>query len=182
MTFNINDMRAQLEYGGYRPSHFQVIITNPFNPAADIKMPFMVRAASIPTVTIGKIEVPYFGRKINVPGDRTWEDWDTTVINDEDFIVRNAIEQWHNAMNAFRRNIATSGANPNTYKSTALVTAFSKTGDERRIYQLNGVFPTLVQAIVVDWATTDTIAEFQVTWAFDEMEVVGGTTGDGGGA
>jgi len=182
MAFNINEIRSQLEFGGYRPSHFQVIITNPFNPTADLKVPFMCRAASIPTVQIGKIEVPYFGRKINVPGDRVWEDWTTTIMNDEDFIIRNALEQWQNAMNAFRRNIATAGANPNNYKSTALVTAFGKTGNELRIYQLNGIFPMMVQSIDVDWSTTDTIAEYQVTWAFDEMEVVGGGTGDGGGA
>lgn len=182
MAFNINDIRSQLEYGGARSSHFQVFISNPFQPQADIKTPFMIKAASIPSFTIGKIEVPYFGRKYPIPGDRVWEDWNTTVINDEDFLIRNALEKWSNAMNAFRRNIATAGPNPGNYKSTATVTQYGKAGNELRIYQLNGIFPLTVQSIEVAWATTDEIQEFQVTWAFDELEVVGGITGDAGAA
>lgn len=182
MPFNINDMRSNLEYGGTRSSHFQVFISNPFNPQADLKVPFMVKAASLPSVIIGKIEVPYFGRRYPVPGDRVWEDWNTTVINDEDFIVRNALENWSNQMNAFRRNIVGSGAAPARYKSTATITQYGKAGNELRIYQLNGIFPTVISAIDVGWDKSDEIQEFQVVWAFDEMEVVGGNTGDGGGA
>lgn len=182
MAFSINDMRANLEYGGARPSHFQVIITNPFAPVADIKTPFMVQATSIPSYNMGKIEVPYFGRKIPVPGDRTWEDWTTMVMNDEDFLIRDALEQWSNAMNAFRRNIAQNGASPNNYKSTAIVTQYGKGGNELRVYQINGIFPTIIAPIELDWNTTDTIETFQVTWAFDDVEVVGGTTGTAGGA
>lgn len=181
MALDINEIRSQLIGGGARPSHFQVIVTNPFQPAADIKVPFMVKAASIPVVGIGKIEVPYFGRKVPIPGDRVWEDWSTTVINDEDFLVRNSLEQWQNAMNAFRRNVATAGSNPNQYKSTALVTQYGKDGTELRIYQFNGIFPMRIEAIDLNWDTVDQIEEFQVTWAYDEIQIVGGNTGDGGG-
>lgn len=182
MAFNINDIRSNLEFGGARPSHFEVIITNPFVPAADIKAPFMIKATSIPSYVMGKIEIPYFGRKIPIPGDRTWDDWTVTVMNDEDFIVRNALEQWSNAMNAFRRNVAQNGAGPNNYKSTALITQYGKTGNELRIYQLNGIWPLNIAPIELDWSTTDQIEEFQVTWAYDDCEVVGGITGTGGTA
>jgi hypothetical protein len=182
MTFNINDIRANLEFGGARPTHFQVIITNPFAPAADIKVPFMVKASSIPSYTMGKIEIPYFGRKSPIPGDRVWEDWTVTVMNDEDFIVRDALERWSNAMNAFRRNVAQNGASPNNYKSTAIITQYGKAGNELRVYQINGIFPTTIAPIELNWETTDQIEEFQVTWAFDDCEVVGGVTGDAGGA
>lgn len=181
MTFNINDIRSQLVGGGARSSHFRVIISNPFVPAADIKVPFMVKAASMPAFNIGRIEVPYFGRKINVPGDRTWDDWSTTVINDEDHIVKNSLEVWHNQMNAFERNIAQAGSNPNLYKSTATVTSYGKDGTELRVYQLNGIFPVRVEQIDLAWETTDQIQEFQVQWAFDDLQVVGGITGDAGG-
>lgn len=181
MPFSINDMKAGLVYGGARPSHFNVIITNPFVPAADIKTPIMIKAASIPAFTVGKIEVPYFGRMIPIPGDRTWEDWNTTIINDEDFLIRDALEKWSNAMNAFRRNIATAGPNPNIYKSTALVTQYGKSGNELRIYQINGIYPQNIEGIELAWATQDEIEEYQVTWAYDDIEIVGGNTGDGGG-
>lgn len=181
MPFNINDMRAQLTGGGSRASHFQVIITNPINGAADLKTPFVVKAAAIPTVQIGKIEVPYFGRKIAIPGDRVWEDWTTTVINDEDHLVRNALEHWSNAMNAFQRNIATAGPSPTAYKSQAQITSYGKDGTVLRVYQFNGIFPLSIGSMEKNWDTTDTLDEFQVTWAYDDIEVIGGITGDAGG-
>lgn len=181
MAFDINDIRSQLVGGGARLSHFQCMITNPFSPAADIKIPFMCKAAGIPSFTIGKIEVPYFGRRIPVPGDRVWDDWTVTVINDEDHIVKDAMERWSNMMNAFRRNIAQNGSNPNNYKSTGLITQYGKDGSELRTYQLNGIFPIFVSQIDLGWEISDAIGEFQVTFAFDDLEVVAGTTGDGGG-
>lgn len=182
MAFNISEIRSQLVYGGWRPTHFQVIISNPFAANSDNKTPFMVKAASLPEFTIGKIPVPYFGRTINVPGDRVWLDWTTTVINDEDFLVRDGLERWSNQMNAFERNVAQAGSNPNNYKSQAIIRAFGKDGTVLREYQLNGAFPTSVTGIDTDWAATDTIAEFQVVWSFDDCQVIGGITGDAGGA
>lgn len=180
MPFNINEIRAQLVGGGSRASHFQVIITNPVNGTADLKTPFMVKAAQVPSFTQGKIEVSYFGRKIPLPGDRVWEDWTTTVMNDEDHLVRNALEHWSNAMNGFESNIARLGSNPNLYKSQAQITSYGKDGSALRTYQLNGIFPLSISAIEKNWETTDTIDEFQVTWAFDDLIVIG-STGDAGG-
>lgn len=182
MAFSINEMRSQLVGGGARSSHFQVVISNPFVPAADIKVPFMVKATSVPTFSLGRIDVPYFGRKIPVAGDRVWEDWNTTVINDEDHIVKNSLEEWQNVINAFRRNINQAGANPAAYKSQALITHYSKDGSELRTYQLEGVWPMYVGAIDLGWEINDTIEEFAVTWAYDTLEVVGGVTGNAGGA
>lgn len=179
--FHVDTMASQLTGGGWRPNHFQVIITNPFDAAADLKVPFMVRAASIPGFTLGKIEVPYFGRRINVPGDRIVEDWNTTVINDTDFIVRNAIEAWHNQMNAFSSNFAQAGPDPNVYKSEAIVRAMDRSKNVIREYLLKGVFPYMISPLETDWGANDTIAEFQVTWAVDSVEILGGTTGNAGG-
>ncbi len=181
MAFNISDIRSQLVFGGWRPTHFQVIISNPFSPASDQKIPFMVKAASIPEFTVGVIPVPYFGRTIKVPGDRIWQDWNTTVINDEDFLVRNALELWSNQINAFERNVAQAGSNPNNYKSQVIIRSFGKDGTVLREYQLNGCWPMTVSSIDTDWGATDTISEFQVTWAFDDLQIIGGVTGDAGG-
>ena len=71
MAFNINEIKSQLALGGARPSLFQVTLTNPVNAAGDLKFPFMCRAAQMPASTLGMIEVPYFGRKIKIAGDRT---------------------------------------------------------------------------------------------------------------
>lgn len=180
MAFHINEIRSQLVHGGWRPSHFQVIITNPYDTAADLKIPFMVRAAQLPTYNIGKIPVYYFGRPIFVPGDRTFEEWNTTVINDEDFVIKNSLEVWQSQINALQRNVTSTNL-VNELKSTGIITAYGKDGRVLRQYQMNGLWPMTIAAIETDWQTTDTIGEFQVTWSFDECEVIAGSTGDGGG-
>ena len=92
MAFNINEIRSNLALGGARPSLFQIIMNNPVDAAGDAKLPFMAQAAQIPASTVGTIEVPYFGRKIKIAGDRTFAEWTVTIINDEDFLIRNAME------------------------------------------------------------------------------------------
>jgi len=179
MAFNIQEIRSQLALGGARASLFQVQIANPANGAGDIKVPFMVKAAQIPASTLGMIEVPYFGRKIKIAGDRTFAEWTVTVINDEDFLIRNAMEQWMNTINSHAGNIREFGsASPLLYKSNAQITQFSKTGVPIREYTFNGMFPTEVSAIEMAWETTDAIEEFTVTFQYDFWEVSGGVTGN----
>jgi len=179
MAFNIQEIRSQLTLGGARASLFQVQIANPANGAGDIKVPFMVKAAQIPSSTTGVIEVPYFGRKIKVAGDRTFAEWTVTIINDEDFLIRNAMEQWSNSINSHAGNIREFGsASPLLYKSNAQITQFSKTGVPIREYTFNGMFPTEVSAIEMAWETTDAIEEFTVTFQYDFWEVSGGVTGN----
>ena len=125
------------------------------------------------------IEVPYFGRKIKVAGDRTFAEWTVTIINDEDFLIRNAMEQWSNSINSHAGNIREFGsASPLLYKSNAQITQFSKTGVPIREYTFNGMFPTEVSAIEMAWETTDAIEEFTVTFQYDFWEVSGGITGN----
>lgn len=178
MAFNINEIRGALVHGGWRPSHFQVIITNPYDTASDLKVPFMVRSAQFPSDNIGQVPVYYFGRPIFVPGDRTVEPWNTTIINDEDWVIKNSIEIWIGKINAMQRNVSSTNI-VNELKSTAIVTAYGKDGRILRQCQLNGLWPMNIAAIEADWQSTDTIGEFQVTWSYDDYEVIGGITGTG---
>jgi hypothetical protein len=183
MAFNVNEIRSQLTLGGARNSLFQVTIQNPANSVADIKVPFMVQTAQIPASSLGTIEVPYFGRKIKLAGDRTFADWTVTIINDEDFLIRNAMEQWSNTINSLQGNVRGFGAaSPLLYKAQAQVIQYSKTGLPIRTYQFNGIYPTDISAIDLDWNTTDQIETFQVTFAYDWWEVSGGITGNAGGS
>jgi len=183
MAFNINDIRAQLTFGGARPSLFQVIISNPVNPVADLKLPFLCKAAQIPSTQLGLIEVPYFGRKLKIAGDRTFDPWTVTIINDEDFRVRDAMEQWNNYIQLYQQNVtALGGGQPSLYKSQATVTQFGKAGEILRTYQFNGIFPQTISAIDLAWNTTDEIEEFQVQFQYDTFEVLNSITGNAGGA
>lgn len=179
MAFNINQFKSQLVGGGARPTLFQVNITNPIlggiDGGADFKVPFMVRAAAIPASNIGQVVIPYFGRQVKMGGDRVFEDWTVTVINDEDFAVRNAMEAWSNAINTHITNFRTY---PPTYKAQAQVTQFGKDGTAVREYTFEGLFPVQVSEIQLGWEATDQIEEFTVTFAYDLWRVSGGTTGN----
>ena len=182
MAFNINEIKSQLTLGGARQSLFQVSFSNPANGAGDIKVPFMVRSAAIPEARIGNIQVGYFGRKINLAGDRTYDAWAVTVINDEDFLIRNSLEQWSNRINSFEGNLRNFGSSsPAAYKRDAKVTQFSKTGNPIREYTFHGIYPGDISNIELDWDATDRIEEFRVTFLYDFWDVTGGTTGNAGG-
>jgi len=183
MAFNINDIRSQLQFGGARPSLFQVIISNPVNPIADIKVPFLCKVAQIPSSQLGLIEVPYFGRRLKMAGDRRFDPWTVNIINDEDFLVRNAMEQWNNYINLYQQNVTALGTGaPSEYKSQATVTQFGKSGEILRTYQFNGIYPEAISTIDLAWASVDEIEEFQVTFQYDTFEVLNGVTGNAGGS
>ena len=183
MAFNINDIRSQLTFGGARPSLFQCIISNPVNSSADFKLPFLCKAAQLPSSELGLIEVPYFGRKLKMAGDRVFAPWTVTIINDEDFIVRNSMENWNNYISLYQTNTTALGSGaPGLYKSQATVTQFGKAGEILRTYQFNGIFPQVIAQIDLNWADTDVIEEFQVSFQYDTFQVLNGTTGNAGGS
>ncbi|CAB4141172.1 tail tube protein [uncultured Caudovirales phage] len=192
MTFNINDFKNQLTYGGARPSLFQVQLSLPANlsdpvnngigdatgssnPEVERKVAFLCRATSIPASTVSAIDVPYFGRKTKVAGNRTFAPWSITVMNDEDFLIRKAMEKWLAAINGHASNIKNSGvtSRPADYQATAIVRQFSKGPEELaiRAYKFVNLFPTEVSTIELDWNTTDAIEEFQVTFEYDYWEI-----------
>jgi hypothetical protein len=177
MAFNINEMRSQLTFDGARQNLFQVQISNPANSSGDAKTRFMCQAAQMPGSDIGVIPVFYFGRQMKLAGDRTFAEWTVTIINDEDFLIRNAMEEWSNQINRLQRNVREIGR----YKSVAQVTQFSKDGSKLRTYEFNGIFPSNISPIEMDWSTTDQIELFQVTFQYDYWTVGDSVTGDAGG-
>jgi T4-like virus tail tube protein gp19 len=177
MSFNVNDIKANLVGEGMRTNLFQVTITNPGNSAGDAITPFMVNATSIPASRLGSIEVPYMGRKLKLAGDRIFDSWTVTVINDENYLIRNAMEEWSNKINRHQRNVRSL----NNYKSQAQVRQMSKDGRILRVYEFHGIFPVDIQAIDLDWGSENRIGEFRVEFQYDEWTVVGGVTGNAGG-
>jgi hypothetical protein len=175
MAFSINQFKSQLVGGGARPTLFQVQITNPILGIADFKIPFMVKTAAIPSSTLGQFVVPYFGRLIKYGGDRQFEPWTVTVINDEDFAIRNAMESWSNSINS---HVSNTRALPQEYKSDAIITQYSKDGSVLRVYNFQGLFPTQISEIGMAWEAQDQIEEFSVTFEYDVWTIAGGVTGN----
>lgn len=173
--FNIAAFKANgLVYGGARPSLFNVFLTVPAGIGIDNvsvdKFRFVCRATELPESSVSEIPVPYFGRKINVAGERTFSDWQVTVMNDEDFSVRSMFELWSNAINRHVANVRDPALSVENYKVDIEVVQYSVTGEVIRSYMLIGAWPKVVSSIGLDWNSADAIQEFSVTFAYDLWE------------
>jgi hypothetical protein len=163
-TLNVDDMKSRLIGGGARPNLFKVEMTWPTNtavtnPGGELAS-FMCKMASLPASTVANIEVPFRGRKLQVAGDRSFDPWSITVINDNNFKIRNAFEQWMNGLNDHVEN--TGKMNPKDYYSTMTVIQLDKQGDEIRSYEIHGVWPSSLSAIELDYGAENSIEEFTV--------------------
>jgi hypothetical protein len=181
MPFNINTFRSELVGGGARTSLFEVHLTNPVDGRADTKFPFMCKTASLPSSTLQQIEVKYFGRAMKLAGNRDFAPWAVTIINDEDFKIRNALETWSNGINLFEQNVrGLPTSSPAEYKTNAEVRQFSQKGNIIRTYKFVGLWPAEVEAITVGW-DNEQVQEFQVTFAYDYFYISDTATGNAGG-
>lgn len=172
MAFNIAEFKSRgLVYGGARPSLFEVSVAVPpqlgiSNISLD-KFRFVCRAAELPESNISNIEIPYFGRKIKVAGERSFADWSVTVLNDEDFAVRALFEKWSNGINRLVSNVRDPLMSLENYKGLADVVQFSKDGEIIRAYQLIGAFPTQISGISLGWDSANAVEEFTVNFSYD---------------
>lgn len=180
MAFQISEFKSQLAGGGARPTLFEVQLTIP-GAQDDVanQVRFMTKAAALPASTVGFYSLPYFGRQIKYAGDRTFEPWTVTIINDEDFAIRNALEAWSNTINEHTRNFRALPDGTDGYKKQAQVKQFGKANETViREYQFEGLFPVSIDAISLGWDQTDAIEEYSVTFEYDLWTVSGtGTTG-----
>ena len=180
---SITNFRDRLVGGGARPNMFEVNITLPeqIAPNGDISqdMRFLVKGAEIPAAVIGNIPVPFRGRVLPVAGDRTFNPWTVTVINDAQFNIRDAMEQWSNLINDLQFDVG--DINPADYQTKAEVFQLSRqsqgSGGQSagkggeiiqtlRTYNFEGIYPNAVSAIPLDYGATDQIEEFQVTFNY----------------
>ena len=184
ITFNsrsITNFRDRLVGGGARPNFFEVNITLPASVSkfadVDTDMRFMIKAAEIPAANIGNIPVPFRGRVLPVAGDRTFDPWTVTIINDASFDIRRVMEEWSNLINDLEFDVG--DINPADYQKSAQVFQLSRqsqgtgsTGNEGNIiqtlrtYNFEGIYPNAVSSIPLDYGATDQIEEFQVTFNY----------------
>ena len=176
MAFSVNEFRSQMTGDGARPNLFEVSMPFPSfaSPAnAQTKLTFMCKTAQLPGSTVGVVPVNYFGRELKFVGNRTFADWTISIINDEDFIVRNAFERWMNGINSHNFNVRNPLAlAPLGYSVDAEVSQFGKQGNTLKKYRFVGVYPTDITPIDVDWGSNDTIEEFSVTLTYQWWDAV----------
>ena len=180
--FNVTKFKSNLKHGGARPSLFNVEFQYPSKvlpqPNPQNQASFLVKATTIPASTIGSYDVFYHGKAVHVAGDRTFDTWDTTIINDEDFGIRNTLENWMGSISDHKLNTRdkkvfnTSEGDVAKYKSTLKVIQYSKSGEELRSYVFKGAWPSALSTINLDWATASEIEEFTCTWVYDSWTVI----------
>lgn len=122
---------------------------------------FMVKAASFPASTIGVVEVPFRGRQLKIAGDRTYEPWSVTVLNDEGFTIRQQMETWAQTIQEYKIN-GSSAQNTGEYMGRAIVDQLSRDGEIIKQATLEGIWPSNISALDLDWGTNDTPEEYTV--------------------
>ena len=177
----ITDFKSKLAGGGARPNLFEVEMTFPddlgitWDQTRQETFQFLCKAAALPASNIAPIDVPFRGRILKVAGDRTFDTWTVTVINDEDFQMRTAFEQWMNGISKLDNN--TGATRPLSYMANAVVNQLGRGGEKGaestiqsagtsikplRTYYFDGIFPTNVSQVDLSYDSSDTIEEFTV--------------------
>ena len=188
----LSNFKSKLQGGGARPNLFEVSIPNfpaaatGSSPAAswnDETVQFLCKSTNLPASNTASIDVPFRGRTFKVAGDRTIDNWTVTVINDEDFILRQAFEAWMNAITKLENN--TGATNPASYMTDAYVYQLGRGAAEGKFskknstgtsvtplksYKFVDIFPVNVSAIDLSYDSSDTIEEFTVEFAVQSFE------------
>jgi hypothetical protein len=199
---NISAFKTRLAGGGARPNLFEVAledfpseISAEWDTEAKTDFRFLCKAAALPASNVSPIDVPFRGRILKVAGDRTFDTWTVTIINDEDFKIRHAFESWMNLLS--KLDNATGATNPTSYMRNASVfqlgrsnqkegtkvvsnistqgEGFGATGGGQstvlRSYKMYDIFPTNVSQIDLSYDSSDTIEEFTVEFQVQYFEI-----------
>ena len=165
----VDDFKAKLRGGGARPNLFQVTINYPaFTDGNPELTSFLVEAAELPGSTFGQILVPFRGRQLKMAGDRTFAEWTTTIINDTDFAIRDALERWMNGINGHNAN--TGLAVPVAYEADLKVEQLDREGDIIKTYNFRGAYPQDLAPIPLSFGDNDNIERFTCTWVYQYWE------------
>ena len=160
MATSIHDFSSRFK-GGVRANLFNCRITTP-NRGGLADFEFHCKGTSMPASTVGNIDVPYRGRQLKVPGDRTFADWTVTVFNDRGMYIRGVFEEWMAKLQDHWENKQDMGMSP---YGQASVTQLKRDGGSERTYRITSLYPTEVAAIDVAWDSNDAVEEYSVTFA-----------------
>ena len=169
----VDDFKSKLRGGGARPNLFRATVNFPGYAGGDVELTsFLCKAAQLPASVMNVIEVPFRGRQLKIAGDRTFETWTATILNDTDFTIRNSMERWMNGINSHAAN--TGLTNPVDYQADLVVEQLDRDETVIKTYNFRGAFPINVSAIDLNYETVDTVEEFTVEFAVQYWE--SGTT------
>lgn len=158
--FNISSFTSRFQEGA-RPNLFEVRITD-----ISDEFQFLGKGTSLPGSTLGVIEVPYYGRAIKLAGNRTFAEWSVTILNDENFGIRTALEEKMALINGHQSNTSEGTIQLDDYSFRGEVIQYARSGDPIVTYTFENMFPTDISPIELDWGSNDMIEEYTVTFAY----------------
>jgi len=165
----VDDFKAKLKGGGARPNLFKATINFPAYAAGDVELTsFMCRAAQLPQSVVEAVPVPFRGRILNVAGDRSFEPWTVTVLNDTGFEVRDGMERWMNGINGHTAN--TGLTNPSEYQTDLVIDQLDRDESVIKRYNIRGAFPTTVGEIQLQYDQAGEIEVFDVVFSYQYWE------------
>ena len=168
---NINDFKSKLRGGGARANQFRVVM--PFPGFASLggeteNMSFLCSSSSLPGMTVEATPIPFRGRTLYVAGDRTFETWTNTILNDTDFKIRNAYERWMNGINNMSDNEGL--VNPADYQVDAFIDQLDRNGNVLKSYTFRGMFPTSIDEIALSYDTNNAVESFTAVHRYQYFE------------
>ena len=161
----IDQFKAQLIGGGPRANRFRV-----FLPRAGNKIEFLAKGSQIPAATLGETPVPYKGMILKLAGERTYDDWTVTIINDNEFSARTALEQWQNDIQG--HGVSTGMATTDYLLSRGFVEQLGKDDSVLARYEFFNCFPKDIGTIALSYETENALEEFEVTFSYSHWERV----------
>ena len=168
---NINDFKSKLRGGGARANQFRVVM--PFPGFASLggeteNMSFLCSSSSLPGMTVAETPIPFRGRTLYVAGDRTFETWTNTILNDTDFKIRNAYERWMNGINNMSDNEGL--VNPADYQVDAFVDQLDRNGNVLKSYTFRGMFPLSIDEIALGYGLNNEVESFTAVHRYQYFE------------
>ena len=187
----LSQFKSKLIGGGARPNLFEVELTTlPAGISWDAEIfRYLCKAAALPASNIAQIDIPFRGRIFKVAGDRTFDVWQITVINDEDFKIRTAFEEWMDQISKLDNNMG--ATDPSAYMTNATVFQLGRgsqassqdsNGSSNAVlkeYEFVDIFPTAISAIDLSYDTSDAIEEFTVDFQVQSFNLVAGGSPNG---
>ena len=170
---NIEEFKARLGAGGARPNQFRVKLAFPsYVTGVDPSYSLLVTGAALPASNVNPAIIQYRGREIKLAGERIFDPWTITVVNDSDFSLRAPFEAWMNGMNDRETNEAIT-LEPSSYQSDIVVEHLDRNDRvlENGTYTLRNAFPIQMSEIVLNYAQNDIFEEFTVTWQYTHYDV-----------
>jgi hypothetical protein len=167
----ISEFLAALKGGGARPNRFETVVNFPaFAGGSETirQTAFLIQSSQIPGSTLGTIEQPFRGRQLKLAGDRTFEEFECTFVNDTDFAIHDAFERWHNAINAYNSN--TGFQAPEEYMATVTIHQLDNQDNRIKTYVMKLAYPQNIGSIELSQESNDTIETFPVTFAYSDVD------------